>query len=194
MEYELIGDNSQAIHITLKRGEAIIIRKGSLIYITPEIEIKPIPEDKLFMGITPLATPTLVGIGLDDSGKITPVKLYPGAPLIVRRKNLLLYNPKIEKNKIYSLNVGEKIYDLLLLHSKYSEETIFVSYKGDFIQLELADGQTLYIDPENFVMAEYSVGISYVDKFKFTLLGEEPRLIKVSGPGKVWLQTITPWV
>ena len=186
-----MGDSSQAVHLTLSKGESIIIRKGSMIYITPSIEIKPIPDDPLFMGITPKETPTILGIGLTQDGKISPVKIEPYDSIIVNRKNLLAYPENIDRSKEIEFTILDEKYRLLFISSVFRENTIFVFYKGDVIQLELTEGQELLIDPENFVMAEPSIRISYIDGVRFTLLGEEPRLIKLIGPGRAWLQTIT---
>ncbi len=187
MEYQLVGDNAQALNLALRKGEALHIRKGSLIYSTPTIDFFTSTLDD-FVKLIPKEV-THLAIGLTFLGRITPAILNAGSHLYINEKNLLAFTDKIRVSKPYRIH--EKV-PLVILSSTADNQMAFLAYKGDFVGVELNENQTLIIDPDNFVAADPTVSIVPVSEgLKDVLAGEEITLIEARGPGKVWMQTVT---
>ena len=184
MEFNVVGENSQSLHINLRKGEKIIARKGSLIYTTPTISFSLSQLDEFFL--LTAEEHTSLGIGLTTVGVITPIKLDLGSEVIVNKSNVIAFTDKIYFTKLASI----ENYEFLHVRSTADNQYIFVFYRGDMLQLSLENTE-LWIDPDNFVAAFGELVFLETDGLKFTLLGEKPRIIVLKGNGRVLLQTIT---
>ena len=68
----------------------------------------------------------------------------------------------------------------------------FIEIDGDVIEHDLQPGETLFVDPGHIAAMDESVGfhIQRVKRAKNILFGEGLFFAKLSGPGKVWIQTM----
>lgn len=69
---------------------------------------------------------------------------------------------------------------------------VFLEIDGEVIEKELAEGEKLLLDPGHIAAMEETVDfdIEMVKGAKNILFGEGLYFTKITGPGKVWIQTM----
>lgn len=209
MQYQLVGDMFPAVEITLNRGEAMYTQKGGMTWQSEGFEMTTNTKGGLMKGIgrmfageslfmstyTATKDNALIAFASTVPGGIIPVDLANSPGLIAQKGAFLAAEPGVElkvtlTKKFSSGLIGGEGFVLQDIHGK---GTVFLEIDGAPVIKELQPGEVLKVDTGNVVAFEKTVAyeVETVKGFTNVLLGGEGLfLTKLTGPGKVILQTL----
>ncbi len=210
MEYEIFGGHLPAVTIKLDQGEQIQTQSGGLAWMSENIEMDTNMKGGFFGAIGRLfsgeslfiATYTSRGLGQeitlssDMPGEIRAFEL-DGAHGYVAQKGAFLGSTtdvEIEAYVNNSFSAGLFGGEGFVLQHYSGNGTIWVELDGAIKEIELARGEKVIVSSSHVAVFEDSVGyeVRTVKGFKNILFGGEGLfLTELTGPGKVYLQTMT---
>jgi uncharacterized protein (TIGR00266 family) len=220
IDYKLIGDDMQAVIVTLDPNETVVAEAGAMMYMQDDIEMNttldPSGSGTGIMGrLLKGAKRALAGDSFfittftnDGSkrrdvafaapfpGKILPVDLRAwGGRLIAQKDSFLCAAFGIEVSIAFNRRIGAGFFggEGFILQKLTGDGLAFLHASGTLAELKLAAGETLRVDTGCLVAMEESVDydIQMVPGIKTALFGGEGLFfVKLTGPGRVVLQTL----
>ncbi len=211
INYELVGDDFQAVVITLDPDEGVRAEPGSMMWIEDGIEMDSSTGGGLLKGLKRkiggesffITTFTnegreraKVGFAADYPGKILPVDLGRGE-VFCQRDAYLCSAKGVEVSVAFTRKLGAGFFggEGFILQKLKGDGLAFIHAGGHLIERELAAGETLRVDTGCIVGFEEAVDydIKRIKGVKSMLFGGEGLFYAVlKGPGKCWIQT-TPF-
>lgn len=209
MRYEIVGDTLPVVICHLDKGEQMINESGAMSWMSPNMKMETSSNgglgkaigrmfsgEKVFQNIyTAEGGEGLIAFASSFPGSIIPFEIGPGKEMIFQKSAFLAGERSIELsisfNKKFSVGLfgGEGF-----IMQKISGHGIaFAEFDGHVVQYDLQPGQTIVVDTGNVAAMETSVKmeIKSVPGVKNALLGGEGLFnTHLTGPGRVWLQTM----
>ena len=208
MEYEIQGGAFPIVICTLQRGETMKNETGAMSFMTSEMKMetntgggllkglgRALSGDSIFLNFfTAQADNQKIGFSARTPGKIFPIKL-DGTNTIIGQKNAFLAAEEGVDLDIYFRNkIGTGIFggEGFVLQKFSGVGMAFIEIDGEVIERELAPGEQLLLDPGHLAAMDESVGfdIERVKGAKNILFCEGLFFARLTGPGKVWIQTM----
>ena len=220
IDYDLIGDDLQAVIVTLDPGETVIAEAGAMMFMEDGIEMNTTLDpnkqgggmvSKLFAGARRVLSgdtffiTTFMNAGLGRSrvafsshfpGKIKPVDLLAWGGTIIAQKDSFLCAPKGTNVDIaFTRKIGAGFFggEGFILQRISGDGIAVLHASGALWEKTLEAGETLRVDTGCIVAMEQTVeyDIKMVPGIKTALFGGEGLFFAtLSGPGKVMLQTM----
>lgn len=210
MKYEIFGNNFPAVTIYMDRGESIFTQAGGLAWMTDRINMETNMRGGLLGGLSRLFSGDSMFIAnytaAADNQSITLSASLPGELKALRidseheyiaQKGAFLgatQGVEVEAAATNSFMAGLFGGEGFFLQHLHGNGMVFVELDGSIKEIELAEGQTIKVDSGNVAMFEADVhyDIETIKGFANVLFGGEGLfLTTLTGPGKVWLQTMT---
>lgn len=207
MEYEIKGGAFPIVVCTLQKGETMKNETGAMAYMTSNIKMETNTGGGLIKGLgRALSGDTMflnfftaqddgeqIGFASCTPGKIIPIHLNGNS--IIGQKNAFLAAEDSVNVDIYFKNkLGTGIFggEGFVLQKFSGEGTVFLEIDGEIIEKELQPGEKLLLNPGHLAIMEESVqfDIERVKGTKNILFGEGLFFSRLTGPGKVWIQTM----
>lgn len=208
MEYRIIGTTMPLLEFTLKRGEVVCAQSGAMKWIGSGIKM----ETSMAGGIGGALKRKLTGesafmvyfTALNDDEKVAFGHTFPGhiVPVDVSRMGLVC------QKRAFLCSVGDVQLDIafqrrlgtgffggegFIMQKISGSGMAFVEIDGESIEFDLEPGQSIKVETGAVGMYEDTVrmDIETVKGFKNILFGGEGLfLTTLTGPGRVWLQTM----
>jgi uncharacterized protein (TIGR00266 family) len=220
IDYRLIGDDLQAVIITLDPNEMVIAEAGAMMYMEDGIVMATTLDPnasgggllgKLFQGakralagesffITTFGNMASrrqdVAFASSYPGKITPIELKKWGGRIIAQKDAFLCAARGANVTIaFSRRLGAGFFggEGFILQRIEGDGLTFLHASGTMHEIQLSGGQSLRVDTGCLVAMEESVDfdIETVPGIKTALFGGEGLfLARLRGPGRVLLQTM----
>ena len=136
-----------------------------------------------------------IAFGSSFPGKILPIELQEGQNFIIQKNAFLAAEDTIQLEPYFHKRLGSGFFggEGFILQKVSGHGTVFLEIDGDVIEKTLEPGETLRVDQGYIALFETSVQFDITTvkgiKNKF-LSGEGFFLATLSGPGKVYLQTM----
>lgn len=152
--------------------------------------------DSLFMATYTSTAPNQeITIASTFPGSIADIKLT-GNSIIAQKSAFLCAQPSINLSAYVTKSFGAGLFggEGFILQRIQGNGVVFLEIDGSLVERTLAPGQVLKVDTGNVAAFEESVQFhaEMVKGFKNILFGGEGLfLTTLTGPGKVWLQTMT---
>ncbi|ONI41971.1 TIGR00266 family protein [Candidatus Epulonipiscium fishelsonii] len=210
MQYNIFGNNLPGVSIILDKGEQVFTQSGGMIWMDASIKMDSNLKGGVFQSIGRMFTGeslfmvtytarednSEVVFGSTFPGEILPISLS-GRDTIIAQKDAFLcaeHDVKLEITFTKKLSSGFFGGEGFILQKISGNGMVFLESTGCLVERELARGETILVDTGNVTAFESSVAyeIEFAKGMKNMLFGGEGLfLTKLTGPGKVWLQTIT---
>ncbi|MBO5239271.1 MAG: TIGR00266 family protein [Lachnospiraceae bacterium] len=209
MKYEVWGSMMPAVTIGLEAGESIYTQSGGMSWMTDQMEMTTNMQGGLGRGIgrmfggeslfmatyTAKAPNQQITLASSVPGEIKIFELRPGYDIIAQKGAFLCATPGVEL-KAFVTNVKGGLFggEGFVLQHYTGQGLVFCELDGAVREVTLAAGEKLVIDTGNVAAWEASVTYNsqMVKGFKNVLFGGEGLfLTTLTGPGKVWLQTMS---
>jgi uncharacterized protein (TIGR00266 family) len=211
IDYKIIGDDMQMVEVELDPGEAVRAEAGAMMYMEDGIEMQTGTGGGLFSGLKRMVTGESffitsflfngsgkghVGFGAPYPGKIIPIDLGGmGKEILCQKDAFLCAAQGIEIEVAFTKKLGAGLFggEGFILQRLTGDGMAFVHAGGTIIERDLAQGESLRVDTGCLVAFTPSVtyDIQFVGGFKNALFGGEGLfLAHLSGPGKVYLQSL----
>jgi len=138
----------------------------------------------------------MITFGSSFPGKIVPVQITPQRDLIVQKSAFLASERTVEFSIHFNRKLGAGFFggEGFILQRLSGNGMAFIEIDGDLVQYQLAPGQQMIVDTGNVAAFDSTVhmDIQAVKGVKNALLGGEGLFHTVlTGPGTIWLQTMT---
>lgn len=209
MEYKIHGTVMQALEINLTNGESVFTESGGMSWMTDGIEMKTsgkgglgamigrkLAGESMFMTTYTCSAPqAMITFTPETPGKIIPLNLKAGFSMIAQKDAFMCAESSVSLEMHFRRKLGSGLFggEGFILQKLTGPGVAFVEIAGEVQMVELAAGQRLRIDPGHIAMYEptCSYDIEMVKGVMNIFLGGEGLfLATVTGPGKVWLQTM----
>ena len=210
MKYKVFGDTLPAVTITLDKGESVYTQSGGMSWmddtITMETNMKGgffksvarmFSGESLFLATyTSNAQSSEITIASSFPGAIVTMPISPGRDIICQKDAFLVATPEVELSVEFSQTLMSGAFggEGFVLQRLAGKGIAWLECDGTVVEKKLERGQSILVDTGN--LAAFDDTVSYkvesVKGFKNILFGGEGLfLTRMTGPGSVWLQTIT---
>ena len=207
MQYELKGGSFPVVVCQLADGERMITEKGSMVWMSPNMEMetsggglgkmfsKAFSGESMFQNIYTARGAGMIAFGSSFPGCILPLDIQPGKEYILQKQAFLAAEAGVELSIHFNKKLGAGFFggEGFIMQRISGRGTAFAEVDGELVEYTLAPGQSMIIDTGNVLGFESSVSIDIqqVKGLKNKLLGGEGFFNTVlTGPGRIWLQTM----
>jgi len=211
MKHTIQGGNLPVALITLEAGEALITERGAMSWMTPNLTMDTNMKGGLLKGIGRAASgesvflntytnssgnPALMACASSFPGEIFAKQLAPGEELVAQKGAFLCAESSVTVSVHIRKKLGVGLFggEGFIMQKYTGPGWVFLEIDGSAIKYSLEPGQQLVIDPGHLAIQSPSINteITMVKGIKNIALGGEGLLLAtVTGPGDIWLQTLT---
>jgi uncharacterized protein (TIGR00266 family) len=214
MQYEVVGSNMPVLEIHLDPNESVIAVSGELSWMTASIDMhtatqhaggggflgafkRAVSGGSFFMTeYTSRGAAGTVAFSAKIPGHILPVELGPGQEFMIHRHGFLCGTPDVLLGVGFQQSLGAGIFggDGFVLQRLGGSGKAWIEVGGEIVTYDLAAGETLRVHPGHVGMFDAGVrfDITRIKGIRNMLFGGDGIfLAELTGPGRVWLQTLT---
>ena len=209
MEYKIHGTVMQALEVTLDQGESIYTESGGMAWMTDGIDMKTnskggigkalgrvLSGESFFMTTYTCHVPKgMITFTPESPGKVIPLNLQVGYSMICQKDAFMCAQESVELAMHFRKRLGTGLFggEGFILQKLTGPGLAWVEIAGEVQMVDLGPGEKLKIDPGHIAMYEPSCDYD-VEMIKGVMNwiggGEGLFLATITGPGKVWLQTL----
>ncbi len=209
MKYEIYGNVMPAVEVTFDApGESMFTQSGGMTWMTEGVAMETNTKGGVLKGIGRMfagesmfmATYTAQNPGASIAfastvpGEIIPIQFDGTNSFTCQKGAFLCAEPGVNLNVVFTKKFSGGLFggEGFILQELSGNGTAFLEVDGNKVVKELAPGEVLKVDTGNVVAFEKSVSyeVETVKGFKNIIFGGEGLfLTKLTGPGKVILQT-----
>ncbi|MBW0016473.1 MAG: AIM24 family protein [Mycobacterium sp.] len=214
MDAKITGTVMPVLEVSLSPGEILTAEAGELSWISESIQLRTstrmagstgflggikraVGGGGLFMTeYSAVDRPGNVAFAAKLPGHIVPVHLRPDTPYLVHRHGFLCGVGDVQLSIAFQRKLGAGIFGgagFVLQHLSGNGQA-WIELSGETVAYTLGPGQTLRVHPGHVGMFDASVtfDITRVPGIKNMLFGGDGLfLATLTGPGRIWLQTLT---
>src|SRR5690606_30276604 len=207
VQHEIIGDDMQAVILTLEPGDLVRAEAGAMMYMTAGVTMDAKMEGGLLGGLKRklLAGESFfithfrcerqagrVAFAGPHPGKIIPMTLSSQA-VLCQKDAFLCARGDIDISIAFTQRIGAGFFggEGFILQKLEGTGQVFIHAGGTVVEIALAAGESLKVDTGCLVAFDPSVryDIERVGGIKTSLFGGEGLFFAaMTGPGRVWLQ------
>ena len=207
MRYEIKGGAFPVVVCELADGEQMITEKGSMVWMSPNMQMdtrggglgkifsKAFSGESMFQNIYTARGAGMIAFGSSFPGQIKAVTIAPGQDMILQKTAFLAAEPGVELSIHFNKKLGTGLFggEGFIMQRLSGSGVAFAEIDGELVEYELREGQQIVADTGN--VAGFTAGvkmeIQQVPGMKNKLLGGEGLFnTLLTGPGRVWLQTM----
>lgn len=209
LNYNIFGDNLPAVSIRLNRGESIFTQSGGMAWMDNNITMTTNMQGGLMKGLGRMFSGESLFMATytsnADNQEIVIASTFPGhiicidvgkTPIIGQKGAFLCAQTGVDLSAYVTKSIGAGLFggEGFVLQRMSGKGLVFLELDGSVVERILAPGEKIKVDTGNIAAFEDSVGYQaeMVKGFKNVLFGGEGLFLStLTGPGKVWLQTMT---
>ena len=209
MKYEIKGDTLPVVICYLEAGERMITEGGGMSWMSPNMKMETTTNggvgkalgrmfsgDKIFQNIyTAQGGQGMIAFASCFPGSIKAFEIKPGQEMIFQKSAFLASESGIELSVFFNKKVGSGLFggEGFIMQKISGNGIVFAEFDGHVEEYELAAGEQIVVDTGHLaaMSATCKIEIVTVAGLKNKFFGGEGFFNTViSGPGKVWLQTM----
>lgn len=208
MRYEIKGTPLPVAICYLEENETMITEKGAMSWMSPNMKMetksggfgsafsKAFSGEAMFSNLyTAVGSPGMIAFASSFPGQILPFQIAPGCDMIVQKTGFLASEMGVNLSIHFQKKLGAGLFggEGFIMQRLSGNGIAFVEVDGSVVDYTLAPGQQMVIDTGYLVAMDASVqmDIRQVPGLKNMLLGGEGLFnTVVTGPGRIWLQTM----
>lgn len=208
MRYEIKGDSLPVAICYLNPGEKMITERGSMSFMSPNMQMETeagglgkafgrmFSGESIFRNIyTAKGGEGMIAFASSFPGSIKAVEISAGRELIVQKSGFLASESTVELSVHFQKKASVGFFggEGFILQKLSGHGTAFIEIDGALLEYELQRGEQLVLDTGYLAAmdATCDMSIQQVPGIKNKLFGGEGLFNTViTGPGKVWIQTM----
>jgi uncharacterized protein (TIGR00266 family) len=214
MKTKITGTTLPVLEIGLEQGDMIVAEPGEFAWMTESVQLKTtamtagakglfgvlgraLSGGGLFM--TEYSAPAgqgLIAFAAKVPGQIMQVDIEPGHGYMIHRHGFLCGTPGLSLTMGFQKSLGAGIFggNGFILQHLEGACSAWVELGGEIVTYDLAAGESIQVHPGHIGMFQDSVtfDMRFMRGISNALFGGDGLFIAhLTGPGKVWLQTLT---
>jgi uncharacterized protein (TIGR00266 family) len=214
MKSKITGENLPVLEIGLEIGDVVIAEPGEFSWMTQNVTLNTTPMTagakglwgvlgRAFSGGGLFMTeyraqggPGLIAFAAKIPGHIVELPVQPGRGYMIHRHGFLAATAGLELTMGFQRSLGAGIFggNGFVLQRLGGTCTAWVELGGAIVTYDLGPGETLQVHPGHVGMFEESVSfdVTFLQGISNIFFGGDGLFVaKLTGPGKVWLQSLT---
>ena len=208
MRYEIKGETLPVVGY-LEGGEQMITERGSMSWMSPNMKMETTTGGgigkaigRMFAGealfqnrYTAQGGNGLIAFASSFPGQINAYEIGPGREIIVQKSGFLAAESGVELSVFFQKKLGSGFFggEGFIMQRLSGQGTAFLEFDGHVVDYELQPGQQIVVDTGYLAAMEgtCSIEVRTVPGLKNMVFGGEGLFnTVVTGPGRVWLQTM----
>ena len=209
MEYEIKGGSFPIVIYKLQKGETMKDESGAMAFMSSDVKMetntgggllkglgRALSGDTLFLNFyTAESDNQQIGFSSCFPGKIIPIELDGSNSIIGQKNAFLASETDVNIDMYFRKNLGTGLFggEGFILQKFTGTGMLFLEIDGEVLEYDLQPGEKLVLDQGHLAAMEESVefDIQRVKGVKNVLFGGEGLFLStLTGPGKVWIQTM----
>ena len=209
MKYQIVGDTLPAVICQLEPGEKMITEGGGMSWMSPNMLMETTSNggigsmigrmfsgEKAFQNVyTAQGGEGMIAFASCFPGSIRAFEIAPGQEMILQKSAFLAGEVGIEMSVFFNKKLGPGFFggEGFIMQRISGQGTVFAEFDGHVVEYELAPGQQIVVDTGHLaaMTASCQMDIRSVPGVKNMLFGGEGIFNTIiTGPGRVWLQTM----
>lgn len=209
MEYQIKGDTLPVVICHLAAGEKMITEGGAMSWMSPNMLMETTTNggigkafgrmfsgEKFFQNVyTSQGGKGLIAFASSFPGSIKAFQISPGNEMIFQKSAFLAAESGIELSIHFHKKLGSGLFggEGFILQRVSGYGTVFAEFDGHLVEYELQPGQQIVVDTGHLAAMTPScqMDIQAVKGVKNMVFGGEGIFnTLITGPGRVWLQTM----
>ncbi len=213
MQAEIKGTTMPILEVALAQGEYVVTPHGELAWMTTSITMSQTTSSgqgggagglmgglKRMMGggglfLTRYDGPGSISFAAKVPGHIVPVDITPGLPYMVHRHGWICGTPGITASMGLQQGFRAGLFggDGFILQKLEGQGRAWIEVGGEIVSYDLPPGQTILVHPGHIGMFAGTVQFS-IQRMRgianMMFGGDGLHLVALTGPGRVWLQSM----
>lgn len=208
MRYEIKGEPLPVVTCYVEPNETLITERGSMCWMSPNMKMETVSGGigkafgRMFSGealfqntYTALGGEGLISFASSFPGSIRAFEITPENEMIVQKSGFLASEQGVELSVFFQKKFGSGLVggEGFIMQRLSGKGTVFVEFDGFIVDYDLTEGESMIIDTGYLAAMSTTckIEIETVPGLKNKFLGGEGLFnTKVTGPGKIYLQTM----
>jgi len=208
VKFEIVGSSMQTLLVELDASEAMYTERGGMAWLS-NVDMDTGTKGGLMKGLGRMVSGESlfmttytakkgggkIAFAPEAPGTVLSMALDPGQIVLCQRDAFMCAEDSVDLSMHFHQRLGAGLFggEGFFLQKVQGPGYVFFEIAGEVYETTLEAGAMLAVDPGHLAMFEPSVdfSITRVKGVKNVLLGGEGLfLAKLTGPGKVWLQSL----
>ena len=208
LKYEIKGESLPVVICYPEPGQTLCTERGAMSWMSPNMKMETNAGGfgkamgRLFSGesiflneYTPQGGSGLIAFASSFPGSILPYHVTPGNGIIVQKNGFLAMEKGLDLSIHFRKKIGQGLFggEGFIMQRITGEGLVFIEIDGHCVQYDLAAGQSMILGTGYLAaMSETcTMELESVKGAKNVLFGGEGFFnTRVTGPGKVWVQSM----
>lgn len=209
MNFSIEGEPLPVVICNLENGETMITEKGAMSWMSPNMHMETISNggvgkmigrafsgESMFVNrYTAMNGNGLIAFASSFPGSIRPFQIGPGQEIVAQKSAFLASTAGVELSVFFQKRVAGGLFggEGFIMQRLSGNGMVFLEFDGYVKEYDLAPGQQIIVDTGYLaaMTATCTVDVQTVSGVKNMLFGGEGLFnTVVTGPGKVWLQSM----
>ena len=209
MKYQILGETLPVVVCELEGGERMITESGSMAWMSPNMKMETSSNggfgkaigrmfagETIFQNIyTAQGGAGMIAFASSFPGSIRAFQIEPGREMIFQKSSFLAGEAGIELSVFFNKKFASGLFggEGFIMQKLSGQGIAFAEFDGHVVEYELQPGQQIVVDTGYLAAMEATctMEIKSVPGVKNMLFGGEGIFnTLLTGPGKIWLQTM----
>ena len=209
MRYQIVGETLPVVICELEGGEKMINEGGSMSWMSPNMLMETTTNggigkafgrmfagEKMFQNVyTAQGGNGLIAFASSFPGSIKAFKIAPGQEMVFQKSAFLAGEASVNLSVFFNKKLGAGLFggEGFIMQRVSGQGIVFAEFDGHVVEYDLQPGQQIVVDTGHLAAMTPSCNmeIRSVPGVKNMLFGGEGVFNTViTGPGRVWLQTM----
>ena len=209
MRYQIQGETLPVVICELEAGEKMITEGGAMSWMSPNMKMETTSNggigkalgrafsgEKMFQNIyTAQGGPGMIAFASSFPGSIRAFEITPGQEMIFQKSAYLAGEESVQLSVHFRKKLGSGLFggEGFIMQKVSGSGIVFAEFDGHVIEYDLQPGLQIVIDTGHLaaMSSTCNMDIQKVPGVKNMVFGGEGLFNTViTGPGKVWLQTM----
>ncbi len=209
MQYEIKGNPFGVAVCTLASGESMKTESGSMVWMSSNMQMSTnagggvgkafgrlFSGEKMFQNVyTAQGGTGSIAFGASFPGEVRAIEITPSHPIVVQKTGFLAAEMGVELSVHFNHRASGGFFggEGFIMQKLSGNGIAFVELDGSIVEYELGAGEQMVVDTGNLAMCDATVEIEAktIKGVKNVLFGGEGLFnTVVTGPGRIWLQTM----
>lgn len=209
MKYQIQGETLPVVICQLEAGESMLTEGGAMSWMSPNMKMETTTNggigkafgrafsgEKMFQNIyTAQGGPGMIAFASCFPGSIRAFEIAPGREMVFQKSAFLAAEAGVSLSVFFNKKIGAGLFggEGFVMQKVSGQGLMFAEFDGHVIEYDLQPGQEIVLDTGHLAAMEATcrIDIQTVPGMKNKFLGGEGFFnTVVTGPGRVWLQTM----